>query len=125
MTGFGAQATPVLHPLALLMEDRNNAPASPGLRQRVLLGGDTRPGTADHRSGLADVPLHQITLRTSASDDRSLWRLHSPSLAYTSIASHCLSFDHRLRFRAPLTAIASAFRCPTSTTRRLPRVTPV
>ena len=40
-------------------------------------------------------------------------------------ASHCRSFDHRCRVRAPLTAIASAFRCPTSTTRRLPRVTPV
>ena len=32
-------------------------------------------------------------------------------LAYASIASHSLSFDHRLRFRALLTAIASAFRC--------------
>jgi 5,10-methylenetetrahydromethanopterin reductase len=32
---------------------------------------------------------------------------------------------HRLRVRAPLTAIASAFRCPTRTTSRLPRVTPV
>ena len=36
-----------------------------------------------------------------------------------------LNFDQRLRVRAPLTAIASALRCPTSTTRRLPRVTPV
>jgi hypothetical protein len=39
--------------------------------------------------------------------------------------SHSRSFDHRLRARAPLTAIANAFRCPTSTTKRLPRVTPV
>jgi hypothetical protein len=36
--------------------------------------------------------------------------------------SHSCSFDQRRRFRAPLTAIASAFRCTTS---RLPRVTPV
>ena len=39
--------------------------------------------------------------------------------------SHSRSFDHRRLARLPLTAIASAFRCPTSTTRRLPRVTPV
>ena len=36
--------------------------------------------------------------------------------------SHSRSFDHRFRVLAPLTAIASAFRCPT---RRLPRVTPI
>ena len=41
------------------------------------------------------------------------------------LINHSRSFDHRHRVRAPLTAIASAFRCPTSTTRRLPRVTPV
>ena len=40
-------------------------------------------------------------------------------------ASQPRSLDHRLRVRAPLTAIASAFRCPTRITRRLPRVTPV
>jgi hypothetical protein len=39
--------------------------------------------------------------------------------------SHSFSFDHRRRARAPFTAIASAFRCPTSTTSRFPRVTPV
>jgi hypothetical protein len=38
--------------------------------------------------------------------------------------SHSRSFDHRLLAGLPLTAIASAFRCPTSTTRRLPRITP-
>jgi hypothetical protein len=40
-------------------------------------------------------------------------------------ASHSRSFDHRFSVLAPLIAIASAFRCPTRTTRRLPRVTPV
>ena len=39
--------------------------------------------------------------------------------------SHSPSFDQRFRALAPLIAIASAFRCPTSTTSRLPRVTPV
>ena len=43
----------------------------------------------------------------------------------SAAASHSRSFDHRRRARAPLTAIANAFRCPTSTTSRLPRVTPV
>jgi hypothetical protein len=46
-------------------------------------------------------------------------------LTYALSASHSLSFDQRLSFCVPLTAIASAFRCPTSTTRRFPRVTPV
>jgi len=36
-----------------------------------------------------------------------------------------LSFDHRRSSRLPLTAIASARFCPTSTTKRLPRVMPV
>jgi len=40
------------------------------------------------------------------------------------IASHSLSFDHRRFAPPPLTAIASALRCPTRTKRRLPRVTP-
>jgi hypothetical protein len=39
--------------------------------------------------------------------------------------THSRSLDHRRRARPPLIAIASAFRCPTSTTRRLPRVMPV
>ena len=47
------------------------------------------------------------------------------SANHTQIASHFRSFDHRRRARPPLTAIASAFRCPTSTTSLLPRVTPV
>ena len=41
------------------------------------------------------------------------------------LASHSRSFDHRRFDRPPLIAIARAFRCPTRTTRRLPRVTPV
>jgi hypothetical protein len=44
---------------------------------------------------------------------------YAPSLQI----SHSRSFDHRLRARAPLTAIARAFRRPTRTTDRLPRVT--
>jgi hypothetical protein len=44
---------------------------------------------------------------------------------HRSAASHSCNFDQRCRVRAPLTAIASAWRWPTSTTRRLPRVTPV
>ena len=39
--------------------------------------------------------------------------------------SHSLSFDHRSWFRTPLTAIATAFFCPTRTTSDRPRVTPV
>ena len=39
--------------------------------------------------------------------------------------NHSSSLDHRLRPAALRTAMAMAFFCPTSTTRRLPRVTPV
>ena len=39
--------------------------------------------------------------------------------------SHSFSLDQRRRVCWPLTAMASALRCPTSTTSRLPRVTPV
>ena len=70
----------------------------------------------------AGIPWHEIIPPVMTERHGS-----SPGtgLAYGWRASHSLSFDHHLRFRAPLTAIASAFRCPTSTTRRLPRVTPV
>ena len=40
-------------------------------------------------------------------------------------ASHSFSFDQRRRVCWPRTAIDSAFRWPTSTTSRLPRVTAV
>ena len=39
--------------------------------------------------------------------------------------SHSPNFDHRRRPETLRTAIATAFFCPTSTTSRLPRVTPV
>ena len=39
--------------------------------------------------------------------------------------SHSCSFDHRRRPETFRTAMATAFFCPTNTTRRLPRVTPV
>ena len=52
-------------------------------------------------------------------------RLQSNSSPLPHHISHSRSFDHRLRARAPFTAMASAFRCPTRTTRRFPRVTPV
>jgi hypothetical protein len=39
--------------------------------------------------------------------------------------SHSLSFDQRLRPETLRTAMATAFFCPTNTTSRLPRVTPV
>jgi hypothetical protein len=44
---------------------------------------------------------------------------------HTHIASHSRSFDHGRRARPPLTAVARAFHCPTSTTSRLQRVTRV
>jgi hypothetical protein len=40
-------------------------------------------------------------------------------------ASRSLSFDHRRRPETLRTAMATAFFCPTKTTSRLPRVTPV
>jgi len=47
------------------------------------------------------------------------------SANHTHIASHSRSFDRRGLARPPLTAVARAFRCPTSTTSRSSRVTPV
>jgi hypothetical protein len=47
------------------------------------------------------------------------------SLSPDHVLSHSRSFDHRLRARASLTAIAGALRCPTSAPRRLPHVTAV
>ena len=41
------------------------------------------------------------------------------------VPSHSLSFDQRQSDWPPRTAIPTALRCPTITTRRLPRVTPV
>ena len=52
-------------------------------------------------------------------------RLQSTSAPLPQHISHSRSFDHRRLVCAPFTAIASAFRCPTRTTKRLPRVTPV
>jgi len=40
-------------------------------------------------------------------------------------ASHSLSFDQRRRPETFFTVMATAFFCPTRTTSRLPRVTPV
>jgi hypothetical protein len=48
---------------------------------------------------------------------------HLHAMARDCIANHSPSFDHLCLVWAPLTAIASALRCPTSTTSRLPRVT--
>jgi hypothetical protein len=45
--------------------------------------------------------------------------------AYAAGASHSLSLDQRRPASPPRTAIASARRWPTTTTSRLPRVTPV
>jgi hypothetical protein len=42
-----------------------------------------------------------------------------------SALSHSPSFDHRRRPETLRTAMATAIFCPTSTTSRLPRVTPV
>src|ERR1700751_4520932 len=98
-------------------DTRKNAPANAHLRQRALLGTPiVRPDTVDHR-----VRSHRRGIRCAselalATTDR-FGGSAVTGAAYASIASHSLSFDHRLRVRAPLTAIASAFRCPTSTTR--------
>jgi hypothetical protein len=43
----------------------------------------------------------------------------------TSALSHSVSFDQRRRPETLRTAMAMAFFCPTRTTSRLPRVTPV
>jgi SMP-30/Gluconolactonase/LRE-like region len=67
--------------------------------------------------------LRWCTARPALSDLATMMFEPKPPLYWH--ASHSRSFDHRLRVCAPLTAIASAFRCPTSTTKRFPRVTPV
>jgi hypothetical protein len=55
------------------------------------------------------------------------WAIRVPGTATIGflVRSHSVSFDHRRRPEALRTAMATAFFCPTSTTRRLPLVTPV
>ena len=48
-----------------------------------------------------------------------------PVISSFSAPSHSFNFDHRRRPDTLRTAMATAFFCPTSTTSRLPRVTPV
>ena len=75
-----------------------------GAGLRWLQGGTEQVGLADHLR-TACHPGTCIRTGLPTSDSRSL--------------------DQRLRPLAFLTAMASALRCPTSTTSRLPRVTPV
>jgi hypothetical protein len=92
--------------------------ASPGC-------GDSPADTVDHRLRLAVCRCMRSGSELPPATTDRFGGSTGTGLAYALSASHSLSFDHRLRARAPLTAIASAFRCPTRTTRRLPRVTPV
>src|SRR5271166_2472640 len=48
-----------------------------------------------------------------------------PGVTIDAAQSHSFNFDHRRRPDTLCTAMAIAFRWPTSTTSRLPRVTPV
>ena len=52
-------------------------------------------------------------------------RIDEDRLGAPLSASHSFNFDHRRRPEALRTAMATAFFWPTSTTSRLPRVTPV
>lgn len=64
----------------------------------------------DIRSGIAESPRHDpFGIRLPDDDDRN----------------RSANFDHLLRSPDPRTATAKALRSPTSTTSRLPRVTPV
>jgi hypothetical protein len=69
-------------------------------------------------------------VRTRRFDPLSAWAAHEPALngtdsqAHASLTTQPRSLDLRRRARPHLTAIASALRCPTRTTRRVPRAIP-
>ena len=95
-----------------------------------------QPGVAarslDVRHGRADDPLiisRRLSITTIARrllgqqpEERAT---PLPALPTPGSPSHSLSFDQRRRPETLRTAMATAFFCPTSTTSRLPRVTPV
>ena len=56
---------------------------------------------------------------------RRLFRFGAMGVSRPWDVSHSFNFDHRLRPETLRTAMATAFFWPTSTTSRLPRVTPV
>jgi hypothetical protein len=77
-----------------------------------------------HRARITiDVNVSQIPACLPA--EPATWRIRTAVWGLRPPISQSRTFDHRLRALAPLTAIARAFLCPTSTTRRFPRVTPV
>jgi hypothetical protein len=89
--------------------------------------GHVRLGEANRSIRMADIGAKRLQLRSVCRVLRTTILLNLMQQAGTSaqVTSHSRSLDQRRRPLPFLTAIASAFRCPTSTTSRLPRVTPV
>ena len=107
--------------------------AAQGLAEHVV---DAR--ALEHRSHRA-AGCFEYCLATSGFDPAASKPAQSPAEGYhgdvlmrpgareltEDAASHSFSFDQRRRPETFCTAMATAFFCPTSTTSRLPRVTPV
>jgi hypothetical protein len=114
------------------------------LKWLCISGSEITTARAEHKR-VANCRVFHMSPGTDIADDRgcsTLRRIISkpkmvqalnpdpgpegePVASAISPHSHCFSFDHRRAAREFLTAIANAFLCPTSTTRRLPRVIPV
>ena len=84
---------------------------------------DRSRAVGDDQNIEAQTHRHAVDLLPGMHHHRR--RFQSTSGSLPQHISHSRSFDHRGLARPPLTAITSASRCPTKTTRRLPRVTPV
>ena len=87
------------------------------------------PELAPALASLATPSVIEIEFATGARIDSTIGNIDSsPYLIGVDRffdASHSLNFDHRRRPEVLRTAMAIAFFCPTNTTSRLPRVTPV
>ena len=80
-----------------------------------------RPGRLDS----SKPRLHGWVLQHAGSYHRAILMSSGPGAAITVVANHSFNFDQCRRPDILRTAIATAFLCPTSTTSRLARVTPV
>ncbi len=100
------------------------APARAG-HQRVPIG--ARFGEGAGQDGCPRCGAHQLSLSfvCRVPPGKSFVQSHAASRDPAQVTSHSRSLDQRRRLLPFLTAIASALRWPTSTTSRLPRVTPV
>ena len=107
---------------ALLLQDHR--PQIVGPRQAADMRGQDAIGAAFH-DFLPGSCQQRSAERITSSEKQISGMIEHSSYLCLCPASHSSSFDQRRRPDTLRTAIATAFCWPTSTTSRLPRVTPV